>query len=196
MTFETTGKSNGIQFHSSRCAMLIVDMQDKLLTAIENSERIIWNNKRLIDAAKILDIPILFTEQNPNKLGSTNNSLISLSDRMPIPKMSFSCLMSEAFTTELGNTDVKSIVLSGVETHVCIQQTALDLLNKDYKVCLPIDASGSRNRVDNETAIRRLENAGVIITTTEAIIFELCKTADRPEFKAVSQLIQRSLNNR
>ena len=83
-----------------------------------------------------------------------------------------------------------NILICGFETHICVQQTALDLLNSDFNVFIPIDAVGSRVLIDHKTALKRLESAGAIISTTESVIFEWCKTADRQEFKLISQLIK------
>ena len=106
-----------------------------------------------------------------------------------IEKMEFSIAKIEEFTKELQNKKVTSLIVCGVETHICIQQTVLDFLHKEFEVILISDAMGSRNKLDHEIALQRMNQSGAILTTTESIIFELCKTADRKEFKEIRNII-------
>ncbi len=170
--------------------ILVIDAQDKLLNGVQNSDKIVWNIKRLVNAAKIVKVNTICTEQNPEKLGRTNPSLLEELDFQPIKKMSFSCVKCTNILNELLKSQNQAILLCGLETHVCIQQTALDLISKGYGVFIAVDAIGSRNEFDHEIALRRLESSGVILTTTESIIFEWCGTSDREEFKAISNLIK------
>tara|TARA_Y100001970_G_C13738004_1_gene604796 strand:- start:176 stop:649 length:474 start_codon:yes stop_codon:yes gene_type:complete len=150
----------------------------------------------LIGACKILGVDYLLTEQNPIRLGSTNQSLLKVSNKKPIPKLEFSCDDSESIQKILSNERYTDIIISGVETHVCVQQTAIDLIERGFNVFLILDSIGSRGEVDHITAIRRMEQAGCILSTAESIIFEWCKTSDRKEFKEISNLIKEGFNRK
>jgi nicotinamidase-related amidase len=168
--------------------LLVVDAQEKLLAVVPGSEQIVWNCRRLIDGARILGVRTAATEQNPEKLGSLAASLRERLDGSAPSKMAFSCgACGELF--EVWRSDgVERVLLCGIETHVCIQQTALDLLSAGYRVYVAADAVASRAAIDYEIALRRMESAGVVITTTEAALFELCERAGTDEFRAISSL--------
>jgi isochorismate hydrolase len=168
-------------------ALLVVDAQEKLLRIIPGSERIIWNIRRLLDAAAALGVPFAGTEQYPDKLSPT---VAELKDRLgPAPdKLAFSaCVCAEIY--ERWRADGRfRVLVCGIETHVCIMQTAMDLVATGFEPYMAVDAIGSRYVVDHETALRRMEAAGVVLTTTEAAMFEWCATAEAPEFKKISAL--------
>ena len=185
------GNSN-LRMDEKDTAILIIDVQDKLIKSIENRDMVIFNIKRIIEASYILNMPNFISEQNPQKLGTTVNTINSNKNEIPYSKLSFSCTKCPMLMKDLENKNVKNILLCGVETHICVQQTALDLFAHDYNVFVAIDAVGSRNIIDHEVALRRIENAGGIISTTESVIFEWCKSADREEFKDLSEIIKKS----
>ena len=170
-------------------ALLIVDVQGKLITLVPEHERLIWNMGRLIDGAELLGLPVLATEQYPKGLGPT---VSELAERLgPIAeKVTFSCGECGQLFAPLSDQGVYKILLAGIEAHVCIQQTAFDLLTAGFRVYLAVDAIGARHEVDYNTAMRRLDSAGAALTTTESALFEWCATAAAPEFKQISQLIQ------
>jgi nicotinamidase-related amidase len=170
-------------------ALLVVDVQEKFLAVIPDSKRIVWNIRRLIDAARILGLPIAAMEQNPEKLGSLAPELKQRLDHVS-SKLTFSaCQCGEVF--ERWREDgVFRVLICGIETHVCILQTALDLAANGFESCVAVDAVGTRHAVDHETALRRMESAGVILTTTEAAMFEWCRTAGTPEFRQLSALVK------
>ncbi len=172
-------------------AILVIDVQDKLIRPIENNDAIINNIRKILDVGNILKIDILFSEQNPKKLGSTVNVLCEKENTNIYSKMTFSSFECKQLMKVLRKLEVQNVLLCGIETHICVQQTALDLISAGMKVYIPIDATGSQNSIDCKTAIRRLEFAGAIISTTEAIIFEWCRTADRLEFKQISEIVKR-----
>ena len=122
-------------------------------------------------------------------MGETIPELVPRSGFKKIEKMEFSLTKSEEFSKELKNKKITNLIVCGIETHICIQQTVLDCLQKGFEVFLISDAMGSRNRVEHEIALQRMSQSGAILTTTESIIFELCKTADRKEFKKISKII-------
>ncbi len=173
-------------------ALLLIDVQQKLIPVINHRDVIVWNIRRLLDAARILDVKILSTEQNPLRLGQTIDALAERIDQPAIEKMNFSSAASELLIEQLQGKHLSKVLICGIETHVCVQQTALDLITAGFQVFVAVDAVGSRNDSDHEHAISRLRASSVTITTTEAVIFEWCERADRPEFKAVSSLVKES----
>ena len=172
-------------------ALLIIDVQGKIIRPIFNKDSIIKNIKKLIDAYQILEENIFISEQNPLKLGVTIPELLPKARFKKIEKMEFSLARIKEFIKELKKKKITNLIVCGFETHICIQQTVLDCLEKGYEVIIISDAIGSRNRVDHEIALQRMTQSGAILTTTESIIFELCKTADRKEFKEIRNIIIR-----
>ena len=170
-------------------ALLIIDVQEKIIRPIFNKDLIIKNVKKLLNAYQILEENIFLSEQNPLKLGGTIPELLPKAGFRKIEKMEFSLAKIEEFAKELKNKKVTNLIVCGIETHICIQQTVLDCLKKGFEVFLISDSMGSRNRVDHEIALQRMNQKGAILTTTESIIFELCKTADRKEFKEIRNII-------
>ena len=170
-------------------ALIIIDIQEKIIRQIFNKDSIIKNIKKLIDAYQILEENIFISEQNPLKLGETMPELLPKARFKKIEKMVFSLANRKEFLQELKNKKITNLIVCGIETHICIQQTVLDCLRKGFEVILISDSMGSRNRVDHEIALQRMTKSGAILTTTESIIFELCKTADRKEFKEIRNII-------
>jgi len=170
-------------------ALIIIDVQEKILRAIFNKDSITKNIKKLIDAYQVLEENIFISEQNPYKLGATIPELLPKNGFRKFEKMEFSLAKLEEFLKELKDKKISNLIVCGIETHICIQQTALDCLQKGFEVILISDAMGSRNRLDHDIALQRMTQSGAILTTTESIIFELCKTADRKEFKEIRNII-------
>jgi len=168
-------------------ALLVVDVQAKLIRAIAGHERMAWNCRRLIDGAKTLGLPVVGTEQYPQGLGPT---VPELAERLgPLPsKLSFSCGGCSEIFESLRAQGMFNLLVCGIETHVCVQQTVLDLLADGWRVYVAVDAVGSRFEIDHHTALRRIESSGATLTTTEAALFEWCESANHPEFKRISQL--------
>jgi nicotinamidase-related amidase len=169
--------------------LLVVDVQEKLIRLIPQAKRIVWNLRRLLDGARILQVPVLGTEQYPQGLGGTVAELAPLLGKVP-GKVAFSCLACPEIVAELNTRGRSKVLLAGIEAHVCIQQTALDLLAAGHRVYLAVDAIGARFPLDCEMALRRMESAGATLTTTEAALFEWCQTAGTPEFKQISALVR------
>tara|TARA_Y100001968_G_C19203108_1_gene640952 strand:+ start:261 stop:833 length:573 start_codon:yes stop_codon:yes gene_type:complete len=174
--------------------LLIIDAQEKLMKNISNRDEIIWNIKRMIKACTLLSVEKTFSEQNPSKLGHTINSLKSVNPINIYEKMSFSCFGCKELGDFINSKNKKNIIVCGVETHVCVLHTCIDLLNRDFTPHIILDAVGSRFLIDHETSLRKLELAGAILSTTESVIFELCKTADRNEFREISKIIRETIN--
>jgi nicotinamidase-related amidase len=168
-------------------ALLVVDMQEKFLAVIPERARIVWNCRRLLDAAKALGLPVAATEQYPEKMMPTVEELKERIGSAPDKKAFSGCVCGQIFEPWRADGRFR-VLVCGIETHVCVQQTAFDLTAAGFEVYLAVDACGSRNAIDYTTALRRMESAGVILTTTEAAMFEWCSTADAPEFKTISAL--------
>jgi nicotinamidase-related amidase len=169
-------------------ALVVVDVQEKLLPVIPSHVQIVWNIRRLLDAAKLLQVPALATEQYPQGLGPTVSTLASYFGDIP-SKLSFSCAGSEQLTEQLEQLGRLKLLLVGMESHVCVQQTALDLLSAGYRIYVAVDAIGARKSMDHEVALRRMETLGATLTTTESVIFEWCAQAGTDEFRAVRKLV-------
>ena len=172
-------------------ALLVVDAQVKLLEIIPQRARIVWNIRRLLDAADALHLPVAATEEYPDRLSPTVPELRERIRTAP-NKMCFSaCVCGEIFEQWRADNRYR-VLLCGIESHVCILQTALDLAASGFEPYVAVDAVGSRYAIDYEFALRRMESSGVILTTTETAIFEWCRTADHPEFKKISALAKES----
>ena len=168
-------------------ALLVVDVQEKLLPAIAEGRRVIWNVGRLIDGAKILGLPVIATEQYPKGLGATVGELAQRLGPAS-SKLTFSCGGCPELFDDLRGRGIYKILVCGTEAHVCVQQTVMDLLADGWRVYLAVDAVGSRFEIDRHTALRRMDSAGATLTTTEAALFEWCEVAGTVEFKQISQL--------
>ena len=173
-------------------ALLVVDVQQKLVPLIDGAGRMVWNIGRLIDAAAVLGVPVFATEQYPRGLGPTVPELASRLEGDVPEKLAFSCGGCAELVEGLRGRALNKVLVCGIETHVCVQQTVFDLLADGWRVYLPVDAVGSRYRLDYETALRRMDSAGVALTTTEAAMFEWCAASGTPEFKAISELVKQS----
>ena len=134
------------------------------------------------------------TEQYPQRLGHTIELIAKRIVNKPYPKMSFSCVRCAEILQQFRKSGISKILLCGIEAHVCVLQTALDLISNDYHVFVAVDAIGSRRRIDHEFALRRMESNGVTLTTTESVMFEWCHRADRVEFKTISKLVKECLS--
>jgi len=172
-------------------ALLIIDIQEKIFRVMLNPEIVIQNAIKLIEGFRILGSPIFVTEQYPKGLGETESRLKAvLKDIVPIQKLSFSCTGAGDLFETLKYKKIKQVAVAGIETHVCVQQTALDLIVNGFQVSLAADACSSRKEIDYNIAIERMRSADVIVTTTEAILFELLKVSGTDEFRKISKIIK------
>ena len=176
--------------NSDDTALLVIDVQQRLVPAIHEAARVVWNCRRLLDGAAALGLPRMATEQNPAKLGTTEAELASRLSAPAAAKMDFSCLECRSVMPTWREAGITRIALCGIEAHVCVQQTALDLLAEGWCVYVAADAVGSRRKFDWQIALRRLEACGATITTTEAMLFEWCRRAGTPEFRRISELVK------
>lgn len=175
--------------------LLVVDMQEKILAAMSNKEQLIENSERLIKAINVLQLPIISTVQNKKGLGATlpiiSDILNSNNQHKEFEKFEFSCASNENILNALAELDKKNVIIIGIESHVCVQQTVLDLLDDGgFKPIVIADCISSRKEYDKKFALKAMRDFGAYITTYESIIFELLKTAKSPLFKEISKIVK------
>ncbi len=181
-------------FDIKNTALIIIDVQEKLISAISNSDELKMNILKISEACDFLNVAKYITEQNPEKLGNSVKEILKGNELINISKMSFSCAECEDLIKELKSRKIKNILLVGLETHICILQSAFDLYRIGFNVQVIADSVMSRKRVDHEIAIKRFSQSGIQVTTTETAIFELCKTALHPNFRELSRIVKGTKN--
>ncbi len=177
------------RFTARHSALLVVDVQTKLMERIVDRDTLLRNVVALIKAANLLGLAVLATEQYPSGLGGSVPEVESLIPHRPA-KTTFQCCASTEILEQLYARGVRKVTLAGIEAHVCVAQTALELSTLGFQVQVLADAISSRHAFDRDIAIRRLELAGVVVSTTEAALFEWTETAEHPQFKAISAIVK------
>lgn len=175
--------------------LLVIDVQEKLFHMVIRHEAVERDILFMLDAARAVNLPVLATEQYPKGLGSTIASVATKLTRPCPDKVSFSCCGNPEVVSFFKREVRPKLILVGIETHVCVQQTALDLLTQGFQIFIPVDAVSCRYPLDHHTGLRRMEQAGVVLTTVEALAFELVGGAGTPEFKAISKLVQERMKH-
>jgi nicotinamidase-related amidase len=171
--------------------LIIIDIQEKLFRVMYEKETLVSNVLKLIKGIQIMDIPIILTEQNPRGLGATIPEIANILPGVkPIPKFSFSCFGEEDFRRELQEQRRKQVVITGIETHVCVYQTAIDLLSTGYEVQVVADCVSSRTPENRDLALQRMNLEGALSTSTEMVLFELLKSAKDERFRALSAIVK------
>jgi len=171
------------------CLLLVIDIQERLIDTILERQRLVHSARALVKAAETLNLPILTTEQE--KLGDTVPELEkALTSHQKFKKLTFNCCQNAEFMSKLRRLGRKTVVVCGIEGHICVLQTVLDLIERGYTVHVVKDAVSSRSQVDVETAIGRMRDAGAVITTTEALIYELTERAGTNEFGEILQIVK------
>jgi nicotinamidase-related amidase len=181
-----------MRLERARTALVVIDVQERLFPFIHTHEALANEIVRLVRGARRLELPIVVTEQYPKGLGPTIEPVREAlgPDYKPLEKMSFSCAGDAAFLTALDGIGREQILLCGIETHVCVYQTAIDLLDRGYRVYLVEDAVGSRAPHNRDLAIRRIEQGGGTLTSVEMALFEILEVSGTPEFKAIVDLVK------
>jgi len=167
---------------------VVVDVQERLIDTIAEHGSLIQNIKALVNAASVLQLPILATEQE--KLGDIVPELKPLIAETPIRKLTFSCCDSAEFMTRLHSLRKKTVILCGIETHICVMQTVLDLLAGHNRILVVKDATSSHALIDRDTSLQRMEASGAEIATSEAIIYELTEKAGTDEFSRILDIVK------
>jgi len=171
--------------------LVCIDIQGNLARAMDHKEDLFRNAKILISGIRALEVPIVWTEQNPQRLGETLPEVADLlSGFSPIPKMMFSCCGEEAFMHALEQTGRRQVLIAGIEAHVCVYQTARDLAGRGYEVQVVADAVSSRTAGNKAIALEKLKTIGAGLTSTEMALFELMKTAEHPRFREISKIVK------
>ncbi len=173
-------------------ALLIIDVQGKLAQLMHNKDEMFAGLQRIIKGAKVLNLPIIWMEQVPEKLGSTTPAMAELLQDVaqPTRKSSFSCCGNTLFLKQLQATGRRQILVTGIETHICVYQTAVDLLADDYEVQLVIDAVSSRTEQNRQLGIERIKAAGATLTSTEMALFEMLRVAEGLQFKEITRIVK------
>jgi len=176
---------------TENCCLAVVDVQGKLAQLMHNKEELFKNIRTLIQAAQMLEMPILWCQQVPNALGPTVPEVAELlTDIEPINKAAFSCCGADQFRDKLRTMRRNQILLCGIESHVCVYQTAVDLLAKGLVVNVVADAISSRTHENKQIGIERMAASGAAITCVEMALFELLRTAEHPKFRQIAKLIK------
>ncbi|WP_455223477.1 hydrolase [Kaarinaea lacus] len=186
------GNDNKLLADVSNSCLILIDAQIRLTQVMSDRKTLLRNCETLLTAANILSVPVAITEQYPKGLGHTEPSLADAfpDNAKPVEKTCFSCCSAENFATSLSTTGKQQLILCGIESHVCVLQTAMDLLDRDYQVFVVADAVDSRSKDNKRIALERMQQAGVIVTTTESVLFEWLKDAKHEHFRAVTALIR------
>ena len=171
--------------------LVCIDIQESLAKAMFDRASLIANTRKLIAGINVLNIPILWTEQNPERLGATVPEIAAVMPALThsISKMSFSCCGSDEFVRVLKARQRSAFVLAGIETHICVLQTAIDLAGMGFRVHVAADCVCSRTPENNAGGIERMRSMGVQITSVETALFELLRTAAAPQFKEIAKII-------
>jgi nicotinamidase-related amidase len=190
MTHHTSSPSTSLTLSASDTALLVIDVQDRI-NAVMATDGHVARIEVLLEACAALGVPVVATEQYPKGLGPT---VAALAGRLPSPaheKATFSCARDAATIEAIEATGRRTVLAVGIETHVCVLQTVLDLVQRGLAVHVPHDAVQSRRPADRDWALRRMQAAGAVVTSTESALFELLDRCDTAEFKTVSKLLKR-----
>lgn len=172
-------------------ALVVIDVQGKLATLMHQKETLFANVIRMIKGARVLGIPILWTEQLPDKLGVTAPEIAAVfGDMKPFVKSTFSCCGDSAFLRELRKLDRKQILVTGIEAHVCVYQTTMDLLAAGYEVHLVQDAVSSRIKENYYLGLEKMKDSGAKLTSVEMSLFEMLQVAEGDLFKQIIQIVK------
>jgi len=174
---------------TENCTLFIIDVQGKLLPAVQSPEQTLSTTLTLVNVAQILDVPIAYSEHYPQGLGATEASLLDLIEGKAerFEKQSFSCVSEPSIKTALGQWNRKQIIMTGMEAHVCVLQTLLELGEMGFQVFVVVDAVSSRKEYDKSIALQRMQQHRVTLVTKEMVLFEWLKRADHPKFRKISR---------
>jgi nicotinamidase-related amidase len=178
-----------IKLSPSESVLLVIDLQESFLKIIHEADRVLARSEFLCRISKIFEIPVLASEQYPSRMGGTDARFDGLIDQV-FGKMEFSAAANPEFLAALEATSRRQVVIVGIETHICVSQTALDLLAKGYEVVVCPDALSSSSQDRHKLGMERLRDAGVVPIHTEAVAYEWCHAADSPKFKVLLAVVK------
>jgi nicotinamidase-related amidase len=182
---------NSLRITRAKAGLVVVDVQERLLPATFERQRVVRNTVRLIQGASILNVPLFVTEQYRHGLGPTVPKVAAaIAGFAPIEKLAFSACGVPGFILALKHKQVSDVVMCGLEAHVCVSQTCLDLLDKGFRVFVAADAVSSRTPENYRFGLDRMRAAGAVIVSTEMVLFELLERAGTDEFKQILMLVK------
>jgi hypothetical protein len=180
-----------MRIEKGNCAGLIIDIQERLVPVMIGKERFILNTCRLVLGLRELSIPLIITQQYSKGLGETLPEITTLISHFnPIEKTSFSCYDEPDFVDSIKNIGVKNVIICGIESHICVLQTAIDLKTAGYNPVVVFDCISSRSKQNLKLALERFRYEGILVTSYESILFELTRDANDPAFKGISKLVK------
>lgn len=175
----------------SAAVLVVVDIQGNLFEAMQNKENLLANAIKMVKGAGVFNLPVIVTEQIPEKLGKTTPALArELGDVEILGKESFSCWGDDRFREKMESFSRRKVVLLGIECHVCVYQTAIDLIDNGYSVYVVSDAVSSRTKENCETGLAAMKRAGAFMTSTEMVLFELLRTASDTKFRDIYKIVK------
>ncbi|MED4700133.1 hydrolase [Lysinibacillus capsici] len=177
-------------FIVEKACLVVVDVQGKLATIVDDSEMVIENVAKLVQAMQALEVPILWLEQNPSRLGGTALEIAQHLQGQPIPKMAFSACQEEAFVEAMKENGRTQFIVTGIETHICVYQSARQLKEQGFEVEVVVDAVSSRTKANKEIGLTKMHALGISPTSTEMILYELLQRADHEHFKTILKLVK------
>ena len=180
-----------MKINKEESVCLLIDIQERLVPVMHCKEEFISNTRRLIMGVPELDVPIIATQQYSRGLGETVSDISSLiSYFTPIEKKSFSCYDEPGFVEALENTDKSTVIICGIESHVCVLQTAVDLKDAGYNPVILFDCISSRTKSNLKLSLERFRYEGIVVAGYESVLFEMTKSADTPFFKSISKIVK------
>lgn len=177
-------------FTVDEACLVVIDVQGKLATIVDQSEEVIQNVSKLVQAMKALEVPILWLEQNPSRLGGTALDIAQHMQGQPITKMAFSACNEPTFMDAVKTSGRTKFIITGIETHICVYQTARQLKEQGFEVEVVEDAVSSRTKANKEIGLKKMQAFGILPTCTEMILYELLQRADHEQFKTVLKLVK------
>lgn len=177
-------------FTVEEACLVIVDIQGKLATIVDESETMIQNVAKLVQAMGALEVPVLWLEQNPTRLGETSVEISQHMKGQPIPKIAFSACQEDAFVEAVQKSGRSQFIITGIETHICVYQTARQLKEQGFEVEVVVDGVSSRTKENKEVGLAKMQALGILPTSTEMILYELLQTGNHEQFKTVLKLVK------
>lgn len=171
-------------------SLVVIDVQGKLAGIVDESEAVIQQISKLVQAMNALEIPVLWLEQNPSRMGSTHPDISQYMKGQPIAKMGFSACQAEEFNDAVKKSGRSQFLLTGIETHICVYQTARDLKEKGFEVEVVADAVSSRTKENKHIGLEKMQSHGILPTSTEMILYELLQTSQHEQFKTILKLVK------
>jgi isochorismate hydrolase len=184
---------NALKVDADRAMLLVIDLQTKLIPHIAAADAVVRAADKLVRGVRVFDVPMMATVQYVKGLGPITEPVAAALEAAgvsPMEKTTFSACGDDAMKRRLIDIDRPQVVVVGIEAHVCVQQTVLDLLAMDYAVYVCADAVGSRHALDHDVALRRMRQAGAVITTTESVLFELCHESGTERFRRLLEIVK------